>query len=65
MAVRPQIDEETIEKVNEKVGPVMRVDPEEAGFDTKVNILLEELAKLDQQQWENRRQGNDTRRFGD
>ncbi len=64
MAVRPQIDEETIEKVNEKVGPVMRVDPESAGLDTKINILLEELAKLDQQQWENRRQTNDTRRFG-
>lgn len=43
MPVRPQIDEETVERVNDKAGLVMRVDPEDAGLDTKINILLDEL----------------------
>lgn len=46
MTVRPNINEETVEEVNEKLRDVMRVDPETVGLDEKIRVLLHELEEL-------------------
>jgi len=43
MAVRPNLSEETVERMDEKLGDVIRVDPEKVGMDDKINVLLDEL----------------------
>jgi hypothetical protein len=45
MTVRPVIEEDTVERVNEKLGDVMAVDPEDVGLGKKINILVDELEK--------------------
>jgi len=43
MTVRPNLDEETVERMNEKLQDVIRVNPERVGMDEKINVLLDEL----------------------
>ena len=59
MTVRPQIDDETVERVNEKLADVMRIDPKQAGMDTKINVLLEEVEELERKRHIARRSAND------
>ena len=40
MTVRPLIEEETVERLNEKLDDVMAVDPESVGLDKKIGILI-------------------------
>lgn len=51
MSVRPAISEETDKRLNEKLDNVMRVDPETVGFDTRLNILLDEFEEAKKAQF--------------
>ena len=41
MTVRPLIEEETVERLDEKLEDVMAVDPESVGLDKKIGILID------------------------
>lgn len=43
MTVRPHLDEETVERLDDRVDEHLRVDSETVSIDTKVNVLLDEL----------------------
>jgi len=43
MPTRPNLEDSTVERINEKLDDVIRVDPEKVGFDQKLNVLLDEL----------------------
>jgi len=43
MTVRPNLSEETVERMDEKLRDVIRVEPEKVGMDDKINVLLDEL----------------------
>ena len=42
MTIRPIIEEETVEKLNEELQDVMAVEPESVGLNKKIEILLDE-----------------------
>jgi len=42
MTLRPVVEEETVEKLDEKLQDVMAVEPESVGLDKKINVLLDE-----------------------
>jgi len=46
MAARPRLEDETVEKLNEKLRDVMEVDPESVDVDTKINVLLKDYSEL-------------------
>ena len=46
MAVRPQIDDETVERITRKADDLMRVSAESAGVDARINVILDELEEL-------------------
>lgn len=41
MTVRPELEEETVERLNEMVDDAMHGDPEEVSVDTKLTMLLD------------------------
>lgn len=43
MAVRPVLDDETVQRLNEAVAPYMSVDPTKVGVGDRVNVLLDRL----------------------
>jgi hypothetical protein len=49
MGIRPPIEDETVDRLNEKLESVMRVDPAEVGTDKKLNVLLDELEKTERE----------------
>jgi len=56
MTLRPRIEEETVERVNEELEDAMAIDPEKVGLDEKINVALDELAseRFKRQRAENR-----------
>lgn len=46
MPVRPNLDPETVEELNEKVQDVVRVDAESVSVDERIKILLGEMDNL-------------------
>jgi len=46
MTIRPQIEEETVEKLNEKLQDVMAVEPESVGLNKKLEILIDEYQSV-------------------
>lgn len=43
MPVRPAIEEQTLEKINEKVEEHMAVPPESVSIDNRINVLINAL----------------------
>lgn len=58
MTVRAVIEDETVDRVNEKLGDVMKIDPESAGMDTKIGVLLDELESTEYKLRRARNQSN-------
>lgn len=46
MTHRPVIEDGTVDRVNEKLEDVVRVNPEKIGLDEKINILVDEIEDL-------------------
>lgn len=42
MTVRPAIDDELVEQMNEELDDVMAIDPREVGVNKKLSVLLSE-----------------------
>lgn len=45
MTLRPRIEEETVEELDEKLQAVMTVDPATVGLDKKIEIVMDEWQK--------------------
>lgn len=43
MTHRPHLEDETVEMLDEKVGDVMRVEPDGVSVDKKIRVLVEEV----------------------
>jgi len=49
MVQRPRIEDEVMDRLNEKVGDVIRVDPDKVGDGEKIRILLDECEELEKE----------------
>jgi len=47
MVQRPRIEDEVMDRLDEKVGDVIRVDPDKIGEGEKIRILIDELEELE------------------
>lgn len=48
MVHRPNLEDETVERLNEKLQDVTTVPPNKIGMDDKLNVLLDELDERDE-----------------
>jgi hypothetical protein len=48
MVHRPNIEDETVERLNEKLEDVTTVPPNKIGMEDKLNVLLDELDERDE-----------------